>query len=564
MAAAREQGRAVLAIRRGVGAVVAVVALLAPLVVASPAAALPRAASAPIDVSVVVPITLDAGTDGLLDAAELEVATSPTGSLTRELDEVLGTSATIALDPMILASIRVLGADAPDAAVAWLDRIEAAPNEVFLLAYADADLSPLARASSLDLADPLDFGFAIDEAAFGPAQTTSPTPLATPSPTETPGGEEPPPLPTTEDLLAWPDAVGRIAWPSPGSVATSDVPAYSDAGYDAILLSSANVSETAGAHADLDGFSGLIADSAASDLFDEASTSVDDATRSQAIGRLGVALDGLAAAHPGRSVVLTLDRRSTFDFFGLQEAFAAIAARESTRMGTISDVLRGAAETARVVDGATPAQVTEGAALADAVRAEAAFATILDDPLLLTAPRRLQLLALLAVQDVTEPEWLDDARAFLDRSAEILDSVTIVDTGSVLVASSQTSIPIRIANALDFAITVRVAAVPRRPLLRIDSPVEVTVEPGSSKTVRLDAQAITNGRATVVVDLTSTAGVAIGRPRQFQVDLQAQWETVGIIVGIVVALVFAGGIARNIVVRRRRAARETAGEQGTP
>lgn len=438
MAAAREQGRAVLAIRRGVGALVAVVALLLPVVLVSPATAVPRAASAPIDVSVIVPLTLDAGADGLLDAAELQVATSPTGSLARELDEVLGTSATIALDPMILASIRVLGSNAPDTAVAWLDRLRAAPNEVFLLAYADADLSPLARASSLDLAAPLDFGFALDEAAFGPAQTTSPTPVATPSPTETPGGDEPPPLPTTDDLLAWPDAVGRIAWPSPGSVAASDLPAYTDAGYDAILLSSANVSETAGAHADLDGFSGLIADSSASDLFDEASTSVDDATRDQAIDRLGAALDGLAAAHPGRSVVLTLDRRSTFAFFSLQETFAAIAARESTRMSTVSEVLNGAAEAARVVDGATQPQVVEGAALADAIRAEAAFATILEDSVLLTAPRRLQLLALLAVQDVAEPEWLDDARAFLERSAEILDSVTVVDTGRVLVASSQT------------------------------------------------------------------------------------------------------------------------------
>ena len=34
-------------------------------------------------------------------------------------------------------------------------------------------------------------------------------------------------------------------------------------------------------------------------------------------------------------------------------------------------------------------------------------------------------------------------------------------------------------------------------------------------------------------------------------DLQAQWETVGIILGIVVALVFAAGIIRNVVVRRR-------------
>lgn len=564
MAAAREQGRVVPAIRRGAGAVAAVAALVLPLAVGSPAVAGSQATPASVAISVVVPITAQAGENGLLDADTLAVATSPSGALTRELDEVLATStATIALDPMIVASIRVLGSAAPDSAVAWLARLEAAPNEVFLLAYAGADLSAFVRTGSLDLAEPLGFGFAIDPQAFGPRETATPGPSPTPTPTETPGDDDPPPLPSTEELLAWPAAIGRIAWPSAGSAVGGDIAGYAGAGFDAVLLSSANVSETAGARVDLGGIAGLVADSAASDLFREASTSIDDATRQQAVDRLGAALDGLAAAHPGRSVVLTLDPRSTFSFYGLEEVYGAIAARESTRMTGLSEVLAAPAETATVVDGPAAQHLAEATALTDAVRAEDAFASILTDPLQLTAPRRLQVLALFAVPGVGSADWPDRARAFLDRSTEIRGSVTIVDTGSVVVASSQTSIPIRVANALDFAVTVRVSAVPLRPLLRIDSPAEVTVEPGSSKTVRLDAQAITNGRVTVRVDLSSPTGVPIGDPRSFQADLQAQWETVGIVVGIIVAVVFAGGIARNIVVRRRKAARERAEDGGT-
>ena len=160
--------------RRGAG-VVALAALLAPLLIAGPATAAPRATGAPVTVSVVVPITAPE-TDGvLLDAETLVVATSPSGTLTRDLDAVLATSATIALDPRIPVSIRALGTAAPESATEWLTRLEAAPNDVFLLAYADADLSALARADALEVAANLDVAFALDAGDFGPPQTSTPT-----------------------------------------------------------------------------------------------------------------------------------------------------------------------------------------------------------------------------------------------------------------------------------------------------------------------------------------------------------------------------------------------------
>lgn len=508
-------------------------------------------------VSVVVPITALAGDDGMLTADALAIATSPAGNLTRELDEVLATSATIALDPMIPASIRALGTAAPESALEWLDRLESAPNEVFLLAYADADLSALIRADAIDLAQPLGFGFALDADAFGPAQTPTPTPDPSVGPTESPepGDGDPPPLPTTEELIAWPETIGTIAWPSGGSVAGADLQVYADAGYDAVLMDSANVSETASGLADLGAMRALITDSAASDLFHAASTSIDEPTRQEALSRLGAALDGLAAAHPGRSLVLTLDRAPSFSAYGLKEAYAAIVARASTQVVGLSEVLAGPAQDATIVEGPAAEHIGATPSLVAAVHAEGAFASILEDPLALTAPRRLQLLALLAVQDVATDDWASRAAAFLQGSTEILGAVTIADTSDLLVTSTQTSIPIKIANALDFAVTVRVTATPVRPLLRIDSPTEVTVEPGSSKTVRLDAQAIANGEVVVEVSLSSPAtGVAIGRPVRFAADLHAEWETVGLVVGALVALVFAAGIVRNVIARRKRSA----------
>jgi hypothetical protein len=558
MAAARDRRPAARATRRAAGLLAAAL-VLAPVVVGTSASAAPDLTGGPMSVSVVIPITARAGENGMLAADALAIATSPAGNLTRQLDEVLATSATIALDPMIPASIRALGTAAPESALEWMDRLESAANEVFLLAYADADPSALIRADAMDLIQPSGFGFALDPDAFGPALTPSPTPTgeATAQPTETPdpGDGDPPPLPTTEELLAWPETIGTIAWPSDGSAAESDLAAYAAAAYDAVLLNSANVSETSGGLAELGETRALIADSAASDLFQAASTSIDEPTRQEALSRLGAALDGLAAAHPGRSLVLTLDRAPSFSAFGLKETFAAVVARASTQVVGLSGVLAGSAESATLVAGAEAPHIGAAPSLVVAVRAEETFASILVDPLALTAQRRVQLLALLAVDDVDSDDWDARAAAFLERSTDILGAVTIADTSDLLVTSTQTSIPIKIANALDFAVTVRVTASPVRPLLRIDSPADVTVEPGSSRTVRLDAQAITNGEVVVEVSLSSpTTGVAIGRPARFAADLHAEWETFGLIAGALVALVFAAGIVRNVIVRRKRSA----------
>src|SRR5690606_10561431 len=101
--------------------------------------------------------------------------TGPFGALTRQLDAVAGTPAVIALDPMILASIRVLGSSAPESARQWLARLGALSNEVFLLAYGDADLVAAVRSGTLAELQPAGFGFALDPANFSPAETEVPS-----------------------------------------------------------------------------------------------------------------------------------------------------------------------------------------------------------------------------------------------------------------------------------------------------------------------------------------------------------------------------------------------------
>jgi hypothetical protein len=531
------------------------VALLVTGILLPPAAAAQVAPAATVSLAIVVPITTAPGDSGMLDADALAILTSSGGTLSVELDEVLATTATIALDPMIVASIRALGTAAPESALLWLERLESASNEVFLLAYADAELSAFARDDALDLSEPLDLGFALDAGSFGPAETASPNPTADPTPsataTDDPGDGTPPPLPTTDDLLAWPGAIGPIAWPAEGSVVESDVDAYGAVGYQALLVSSANVSETPSGSVDLGGMPGLVADSTSSELLRQASSTLDATARQAATARLGVALDGLAAAHPGRSVVLTLDRSEGRTLFGLAETLSALAARPSTQLSSLSAVLAGPADPATIVDGTAGDHIGLAPQLFAASRAETSFATILENPLALTGPRRLALLALLAVQEIDDVGWSDRAAAYLQRSGEIVNSVAIVDGPSILVTSTSTTVPVVISNGLEFAITVRIDARPTRPLLTIDSGREVTIEPGSTKTVRLDAQAITNGVVDVVLTVVNPqSGEALSEAR-VEARLEAQWETLGLIGGAVIGLIFTVGIVRNIVLRRK-------------
>ena len=89
----------------------------------------------------VVALTVPERTTGFIDRDLLANYTSEFGLLTRALDQVIDRPVVLGIDPSIIASIRVLGNTAPASAVAWLERLDAATNETFPLAWADADLT---------------------------------------------------------------------------------------------------------------------------------------------------------------------------------------------------------------------------------------------------------------------------------------------------------------------------------------------------------------------------------------------------------------------------------------
>ena len=534
--------------------------------VSRPEADRPSAATAsptPVSLAVLVPLTVRPTAAGLIDATALAAYTAPLGVLTRQLDAVIDTPAVIGLDPMIVASIRVLGSAAPASATSWLERLQASGNQVFSLAYADADLAALARADALKLRDPVGFGFAIDPRNFGPAASASPTPSSAATSTEPPvtNPGTPPALPTdATEVLNWSYTLKDIAWPADDTVVGDDLRDLAQAGYQSVVLSSSNVSSTASGYVDLTGIHGIVADAGVTALVRDAVYSSDPAGPHDALDRLNSALGGMAAVSPGRTVVATLDRRWPLGALNLHALFEDLAQQSSVVPVGLTSVMAGAHPEAAVVnEPGDAARASQVASAVQAITTESQFATVAADPTAVTAPRRLALLALLAVSWLRgTDDWAAQVTTFLADSRTLVGSVQIVAGSDLVVGAGASNIPVTVSNALSVPITVYVNVDSPSSVLQVRAQnVPLTVEPGSSNKAAIPVAALTNGQVDTTITLTSAAGVAIGQPDYVSVDLHPGWESVGtaIVIALLV-LIFGGGITRNIV--KRRAARRAA------
>src|SRR5690606_13036260 len=103
--------------------------------------------------------------------------------LTRTLDAVEGRTVAIGIDPMIIASIRILGNTAPDSAISWLERLKNVNNETFALSYADSDLAALSQAGSTTVLAPT--SFEVDPSRYPVVTADADEQESTPSPGET-------------------------------------------------------------------------------------------------------------------------------------------------------------------------------------------------------------------------------------------------------------------------------------------------------------------------------------------------------------------------------------------
>ena len=568
LAERKHPGRSTPVTRLGAALTVGV-ALLAAAFGSAPASA--ATAGAPVQVAVVVPIIVPSGTTGLIGADSLAQFTSPFGLLTRQLDATIDRPVTLAIDPMIIASIRILGTAAPESAVAWLDRLATATNDTFALAYGDGDLTLATQAGTATVLAPESLDFAIDPALFAPATAgeNTPTPSATPTsdptltPTPTPSvtaDPEVPALPTTADLLSWQYTLTGVAWPRDNTAVAADLPKITSSGYSTTILSSQNISAptSGGPVAEVEGNRVLVSDSVASDALRTAVGSFAAEEWAASMTTLGstIAAAGGAQTADTATVVATLGRSVPLSASRLSDTITALDADPQVTLVPLSQAMGLAPTEATVVDQPQAAdRVAQASRVLAAESAVAEYSQIAADPLAITAPRRLEVLALFSNVWVSNPTgWPGVTDDFVAASFELRDSVQLVKSSKLnLIADNGQYLPIKVSNDLDQPVTVYVTARPSSGLLLVTEPrVELVIPANSQAKVDVPVRSLSNGVVVVNVALTSSAALPIGSSISTEVNVQAGWETPIVVAFFaLIVLVFGFGIVRTILKRRR-------------
>ncbi len=518
----------------------------------------------PVNVTVIKPITTPEGSTGLIPSAALETFTGPTGLLSRQLDGVIDRPVAIAIDPMIIASIRILGTSAPSSALGWLDRLANATNDIFPLSYADADISLQAQAGSGTLLTPISFDQAINPALFttpSVAEATEPGTLNTPSPTPDDGIP-----PTSTELLAWNYTATNIAWPGAGVVASADLGIFAASGLTTTILAGTNVRRadvdvTPNTAVKLGADLGLVTDDALQSAIRTAAMATTDAAWREAMAETyaQLAIVSTERSDTMRTLLATFDRGWPPTATRLSETLDALAAAPWQVPATLQATLSSApADEGSFVAQAEPEVLLVLARQLLQREAEVtAFSTALTDPIGVTGDHRLDLLALLATSWAAAPDgWPDAVETNLTESSGLLNSVMVTTRGPIIVAANKVDFPITLSNALNQAVTVRVQVVPSNGRLIVDDEIETTIDAESALRVTVPVTAaVGSGDVILRVTLFSPTGVQVDQPALIQANIQADWEGLGaLILAILVVLFFGFGLWRNISRRRRERA----------
>lgn len=501
------------------------------------------------NLAIAMPIVTPPGTTGLLSAEELTTYTAPGGLLTTQLDTAFAHPVAIGIDPMILASIRILGTSAPQSALDWLSRLAMMQNDIFALSYADSDLPAVRQAGAQLPFGPL--AFPINPSLFAPVTDE------TPAPTETPAPEPLPPLPTPESLLEWAYSIDGLAWPAEHSVVEKDLDVFDAIGFTRTILNSAAVSGNSAATPNvmLGTHPATISDETISGFLRAAATAATELDWQSAMASLAAELAVSASGHSGNTVFATLDRDGSATGQRLQATLDALGALPWVAPTTLQDAISTPATSAKLVAAAEPGtRVSTVGGLLDSEAEVGAFSSVLNDPTLLTGPRRLALLAILAqAWHADQAGWNAAATSYLSDNDVLVNAVHIPDSSTITLLQEKSNLPIAVTNELDFPVTVYVTVQPERAILDIvDSRVELIIEANSMAKASVPVQSIANGEVRTKVTLTSATNVAISEPTFVELNVQAGWETAAtVVLAVVVVGLFGAGIGRTIIRRRK-------------
>ncbi len=492
----------------------------------------------------VIPVLAPTGTTGVVDTAtQLELAGSG-GAWSRALRAAEASpSATIALDPAVIASIRLAGEAAPPEATEFLDELSRLPNETIRLPYADGDVTLERAAGSSKTLAPSSFAGVTLPAAV--------TDGATPSPTATAGTVST----SVDDLTAWNWSAQTVAWPVPHTAGGADLTALGTA-HDAVLLPSDDIRDSparraAGPLATVGGSKVLVADATASSLLVQAA--IDGPPGDAALATLTGVLATAAVSGEATAVLATTGRAA--DPARLDRVLSIIDRQSWVRGRSLAQLATG-----------TPTSVTLQRRSVSASRVGVARALLAGERHVrelgkaittgadtVTAPERLALLGALSSSWSADDAAWRTAAAAVERSFSTLSGkVRIAKQSPPNLVGSDGKLAVVIENGLATPITVVVRAEVSNGALQFTgtSAVTVTVPATGQNHGDLHFRSIRNGRTDLTLRLTTPDGTEIdGQTRAATVS--AGFDTI-IAIGLLSALglLLALGVYRNV--KRRR------------
>ncbi|MFT4157412.1 MAG: DUF6049 family protein [Microbacterium sp.] len=495
--------------------------------------------------TVFVPITATPADGSLLTADELTELTAADGNLTAQLDGVSGTSAVLAIDPAIIAAIRVLGTSAPTTAIDWLERLEELPNERFALQFGDADATTQAQADLPNLLGPTTLAPFLDAANFSSPimETASPSPADTPSPAPTDG----PVLPDDDALTALPGATEGILWPR-ADVTDDDLADFRAylGGEASTILPSTAFSEARSGHASVGEEDVLVTDAPASEALSAAAAEPDADARAQSLAAANAYLF-LAAQSSSSPLAVGLARDEDRTSAALREAVATADA-----IGVDLSTLRSTTATAATLSGeATDDRSQALQLLLSDEQTLGEFSSILDDPQVLLSPERIRILRVIGAS-VTASEFDGALSEHRQSTRDTLSAVDIPHSSTIQLLSANADLPFAVRNDLPWPVNVVLTVSPSDPRLDVQRVTQATIQAATTSRIKVPVSArVGSGELDLRLSLASSSGVPLGQQQTVRVAVRAEWEGIGLaIFGSLIVILIALGVFRTV--RRRR------------
>lgn len=507
--------------------------------------------ASPLPLTLVVPLVLPSTVQTLPTRDDL-ARTAP--KLSQVFEAAERHNATIAIDPRILAGIRVLGSDAPAAATTLLESIEKSAAPIILLQFADADPAVQSALGYNELLKPIGFSRAQDKSSSAPTPPKADETLANPE------GE----LPEFDGLLDLANARPG-AWPAGGEVDSATLGLLRNAGLTSLVLDSQNVSAATSSRVQLADFEALIANqqlgNAARDSIGAATTT----ERSAGSARLAAGL-ALSAQLGESGAVLAIDRAALADspnplaIFDELDSFTwaqSVSERQQT------------AGTAALRAGA-PTEDRRELLRATLLRAEqiTALSPLLRSPESLHEYQRERVLQALSAGNASP---LVDFAAVDERikmrDEQLLRGVHPVVTENTQLVGTLSHIPVTLNNSLPFDALVNVHATPTSAAISVSTRnFEVSVPADGTANVLVPVHSrISSGDTGLNLEIQDHTRDRVFTTALLPLTLRTTIETVMIwVFGSAAVLLLGFGVFRSIRRRQKqRALNAAASTDGT-